>query len=775
MIFLKMNVTIYLWNYIAKEDFTMINQLNLTNYPIDNFQTAYTSEGNTALELAGLTAQKVNECVEAVNGVDALAVQARQVVNEMQEAETEFINQNNDTRTQLISDNQTYIDGLTASKNTFDTQITADLATLKSNGDKALTDYEASIESSKAQYETDSNKALTDYEASLTASKTSFETSMNNNISTFQTGLNVSKETIENQMNTDLTDFKAELTTDKEAFVSQADTAITEMQQQATDIDNTVKQAVNDKLTVMGSDGTLSGIINEELLSDVNTKLSDIATFKASGNADTDTANLRALIASGRNITFENAVNKPFRFNETISFPVIQSDYGIQGRDINFNHAWIIFEAKNGVYPTNGFVFEGSAWPSNLRNTIIHDGQFDGKVLGAFIFMQTSAMWNCKVENVGTFPSAIAETLLEFNSNLTDKSNGGLNSLRNIMSTSNHTKYAVKFSVVSGADSQFDDFNFETIISMYTDGQDGATIFLAPNAYLVYSNFKTIYNGGNGGAICGNDANNYLIDCTLTNLYLETKSNTSVAVSVSMIRCITNKIHMKIDPTVTTVSYCVYQICRDCIFNELTITDNIGTELKRIYIDTITGDGNTFDHIGSMLDTPENYIRFDPTTTKNVIKGYYGDHFVRLEAGNLFAFSNAGNTKLMDISKNELLSSSKLHIKLVGCTNANTLNRFKIQLLGTTVNTDLMTFAKDTETTFDMDIDIIKTSDTKFAVFVKSNINGEMGYAHYGTPELTQFTIEDGLNININVTSASYILINELSQRKEVKTIKPVY
>lgn len=69
----------------------MINKINLTPYPIGNMQTVYTSEGNTALELAGITAKKVNECVEIVNGVDEIATQAQQVVFEMRNEQAEIV------------------------------------------------------------------------------------------------------------------------------------------------------------------------------------------------------------------------------------------------------------------------------------------------------------------------------------------------------------------------------------------------------------------------------------------------------------------------------------------------------------------------------------------------------------------------------------------------------------------------------------------------------------------------------------------------------------
>jgi hypothetical protein len=113
-----------------------IEKINFS-YPSGILQSIFEGETKTALELSALTAKKVDECVELVNGVEQIAIEATAVVDEMRVAQEQFMTENSDVRAQLINDNQAYIDTLTASKTVFEnslntakTEFIADLDTV---------------------------------------------------------------------------------------------------------------------------------------------------------------------------------------------------------------------------------------------------------------------------------------------------------------------------------------------------------------------------------------------------------------------------------------------------------------------------------------------------------------------------------------------------------------------------------------------------------------------------------------------------------------------
>jgi hypothetical protein len=127
-----------------------IEKINFS-YPEGSIQSVYDGQAITALQLAGITAHKVDECIELVNGVEQSAIEATDIVDTMKIAQEQFITENNDVRQNLVIDNQTYLDGLTASK---------------------------------TQFETDLNNSKTSFETELNNSKTVFENNMLNAVNT---------------------------------------------------------------------------------------------------------------------------------------------------------------------------------------------------------------------------------------------------------------------------------------------------------------------------------------------------------------------------------------------------------------------------------------------------------------------------------------------------------------------------------------------------------------------------------------------------------------
>jgi ElaB/YqjD/DUF883 family membrane-anchored ribosome-binding protein len=200
----------------------MINQLNLTPYPLDNFQTVYTQQGNTSLELVGEVAKKVNECVEIVNGVDAIATQSRQVVEEMRLAEDTFLSGATDIHNKLIADNTV-----------------------------ALNDLKASNDTVKGQMQTEFN---------------TFKDALNTNLGTTKSSMDLALQNYKDGANTQLNTFTAGLETTKTNVTNAANTVINNSKQLIAD-------DVNTKLEAMHTDGTLSSIINDELLTNVNNQV----------------------------------------------------------------------------------------------------------------------------------------------------------------------------------------------------------------------------------------------------------------------------------------------------------------------------------------------------------------------------------------------------------------------------------------------------------------------------------------------------------------------
>lgn len=169
--------------------------------PRSTTQSVFLTEEMTALELSAVTAAKVDEMVEAVNGVEQSAIEATAVVDEMRIAQEQFMLENNDIRQELVTDNQDYIDALEASKATFDATMTSDLNTFKSETTADKIAYEAGLNTSKTTFEANMTDMLEDFETSTNASKTTFETNMTNTLNTFTANVNQTVLDIEENAN----------------------------------------------------------------------------------------------------------------------------------------------------------------------------------------------------------------------------------------------------------------------------------------------------------------------------------------------------------------------------------------------------------------------------------------------------------------------------------------------------------------------------------------------------------------------------------------------
>lgn len=114
-----------------------IDKINFS-YPKGTLQSVFDNEALTALELAAKTSKKVDECVEIVNGVEQTAIEATAIVDDMYVIQNQFVTDNSDTRAQLVNDNQQYLDGLTASKVQFETDLTLEVETIVSEAEQTI-------------------------------------------------------------------------------------------------------------------------------------------------------------------------------------------------------------------------------------------------------------------------------------------------------------------------------------------------------------------------------------------------------------------------------------------------------------------------------------------------------------------------------------------------------------------------------------------------------------------------------------------------------------
>lgn len=179
-----------------------IDKINFS-YPRGTLQSNFDGDAMTALELASKTSKKVDECVELVNGVEQIANEATFIVDNMQNIQEQFITENGDLRNELMTNNNILLSELEGTNLVFKNAVNAELQVTKDNLHSELTNTKNNL------------TVLTN---------------------TFSTEINAVKNEI----------------------VVDAKQVITGATQQ-------IKENVDSKLVVMANDGTLSGIINDEL------------------------------------------------------------------------------------------------------------------------------------------------------------------------------------------------------------------------------------------------------------------------------------------------------------------------------------------------------------------------------------------------------------------------------------------------------------------------------------------------------------------------------
>ncbi len=181
-----------------------IEKINF-HYPRKSVQSVYSHEEMTALELAAATAGKVDQCIDRVNGVEQIAIEATNIVDLMKAQQDAFILANDDTRAQMLIDNQELLD-------------------------------------------------------SLQASNTLFQNDVNN-----------SKATYESDMNTSLSAFKTDINNRYDVFVTDMDTAISTI---IANSESLINIEVSTKIDSLVTDGTITGLINNQILNDVKSDIS---------------------------------------------------------------------------------------------------------------------------------------------------------------------------------------------------------------------------------------------------------------------------------------------------------------------------------------------------------------------------------------------------------------------------------------------------------------------------------------------------------------------
>lgn len=168
-----------------------IELIDLGNYGVGAVQSVFGKDGKTALELAGVTAKKVNDCIGIVNGVELTAIESQAIVDEMKNQQDAFIIANNDARTELITENNEYIDGLEASKVLFDNAMTTNINAFNDDTELALSQFDTDKTSALGVFATEKNNAIS-----------AFTTEKNNVISAFNTDAQTAIDNVETDVET---------------------------------------------------------------------------------------------------------------------------------------------------------------------------------------------------------------------------------------------------------------------------------------------------------------------------------------------------------------------------------------------------------------------------------------------------------------------------------------------------------------------------------------------------------------------------------------------
>jgi hypothetical protein len=223
-----------------------IEKINL-QFP-KNYQSYNFGDGAvTPVEMTAIVSAKVDECVDKVNGVEQSAIEAEQIVRDMNDVVQQNITHANDILSQMETD-----------QSELKTNLTNDYETFKTN-----------LNTEKTNFNTQLEQEISDFKAAINTDK-----------NTFNQNANAELTIIKDQFTTDFNTFKTDMETEKSAFNNDAQAVLTNFNQ-------TVLNDVNTKIETMHTDGSLSEIINNELLTsidnDIDTIKNDISNIKLSG------------------------------------------------------------------------------------------------------------------------------------------------------------------------------------------------------------------------------------------------------------------------------------------------------------------------------------------------------------------------------------------------------------------------------------------------------------------------------------------------------------
>jgi hypothetical protein len=362
--------------------------------------SVYDYEKRSVLEMVGAVSGKVDECVEVVNGVGQTAIQSQAIVDEMKTAQDQFIIDNNDTRTQVLNSEKAY-EGLILSAYT---KYVADTNTTK-------TAFEASINTTVSAFNRQSQTALSVLQTAIDSKLLTAD----NDLASHKATMNADLEAFKNSTNTALASFQTDLNTSKTTFINEANAVKTQFEADAqTTLNNAttnITNAVNTKLNTMATDGTLNGIINTEIMGQVNTNIANLQTDVNALRPLTQTEfnNINTMIEQGKTIYLKGdyTATQPILvktntkivglgktiifFNENVDGLVFEQacanalisnirlrgyihnkNYGIRFNDNNGGEGNII----DGVYITAfqyGIYARDALWGNNFKNMIIDD------------------------------------------------------------------------------------------------------------------------------------------------------------------------------------------------------------------------------------------------------------------------------------------------------------------------------------------------------------------------------------------------------------------
>lgn len=232
-----------------------IEKINF-HYPKKGLQTVFDGDALTSLELSAVTSEKVDECIEIVNGVEQVAIQASAIVEDMKSQQEQFLLDNADTRSDMLADNQAFLTALELSNTTFQNSV-----------DTSKTAFETSMNNDLATFQSNLNNAKSLFETTANTDLTNIETSFNTAFSNFQTSLNASKSSYETTMNTNVTN-----------IVNNAD--------------STIQSKVDNEIADKIADGTIATVVDnvfiEPIRNDLIERAINVKNYGVMGDGITD-------------------------------------------------------------------------------------------------------------------------------------------------------------------------------------------------------------------------------------------------------------------------------------------------------------------------------------------------------------------------------------------------------------------------------------------------------------------------------------------------------